>query len=80
MSVVNGVTVVMPPPEGYVVDFDNPQRQYVTQYHGVYIGGMILMLFFVGQNIYVRWFMQRRFKDPATSITPLLKTRYEEAC
>ncbi|RYP75635.1 hypothetical protein DL770_007368 [Monosporascus sp. CRB-9-2] len=54
MSVVNGVTVVMPPPEGYVVDFDNPQRQYVQQYHGVYIGGMTVMLFFVAQNLYVR--------------------------
>ncbi|RYP40513.1 hypothetical protein DL767_001642 [Monosporascus sp. MG133] len=51
MSVVNGVTVVMPPPEGYVVDFDNPQRQYVQQYHGVYIGGMTAMLFFVAQNL-----------------------------
>ncbi|RYO75447.1 hypothetical protein DL766_002534 [Monosporascus sp. MC13-8B] len=52
MSVVNGVTVVMPPPEGYVVDFENPQRQYVQQYHGVYIGGMTVMFFFVAQNLY----------------------------
>ncbi|RYP70386.1 hypothetical protein DL771_005507 [Monosporascus sp. 5C6A] len=51
MSVVNGVTVVMPPPEGYVVDFNHPQRQYVQQYHGVYIGGMAVMLFFVAQNL-----------------------------
>ncbi|KAK4245711.1 hypothetical protein C7999DRAFT_33926 [Corynascus novoguineensis] len=28
---VNGVPVVMPPPDGYVVDFDNPQRNSVTE-------------------------------------------------
>ena len=67
MSEVNGVEVVLPPPPGYVVDFENPQRQYVRQYHGVYTGGMVLMVLFVAQNLYVRWWMQRRFTDPATS-------------
>ena len=67
MSVVNGVQVMLPPPPDYVVDFENPQRQYVRQYHGVYTGGMVLMVLFVAQNLYVRWWIQRRFTDPATS-------------
>ncbi|RYP72477.1 hypothetical protein DL769_004440 [Monosporascus sp. CRB-8-3] len=27
----NGVTTLLPPPEGYVVNFDNPQQQYFTE-------------------------------------------------
>ena len=64
------VPVWLPPPSGYVVDFENPQRHYVREYHGIYAGGMALMLLFVAQNLYVRWWIQRRFTDPSTSMSP----------
>ncbi len=80
MAIVNGVLVAMPPPEGYVIDFDNPQRQYVGKYHAIYIAGMVTMLFFVGQNLYVRWWVQRRFRDPSTSIAPEYDQRLGKVC
>jgi hypothetical protein len=57
MATINGVTVVMPPPEGYVVDFDNPQR---TGTPAVYFiagfGGALSLIFFV-QRLYVKLFL-----------------------
>jgi hypothetical protein len=57
MATINGVSVIMPPPEGYVVDFDNPQR---TGTPAVYFiagfGGALSLIFFV-QRLYVKLFL-----------------------
>jgi hypothetical protein len=54
VSTVNGVVVVMPPPEGYVVDFDNPERNSVlANYYAAGIGMGVAFLF-LAQRIYVR--------------------------
>ncbi|KAK4184089.1 hypothetical protein QBC35DRAFT_541191 [Podospora australis] len=59
---VGGVPVVMPPPEGYVVDFDNPQRNSVTQAYWLFSVGNVLCLLFMLQHLYVRLFLRRQFK------------------
>lgn len=43
--VTNGVTTVVPPPEGYVVDFDNPQQRMLLQHYLVFgIGGPLALI------------------------------------
>lgn len=53
MPVVNGVTTVMATPEGYVVDFDNPQRTGVPEVYFVAGFGIVLSLLFTAQRLYV---------------------------
>jgi hypothetical protein len=57
---VNGVPVIMPPPEGYVVDFDNPQRNSVTEAYWLCGVGNFFCLLFMLQRVYVRAVVQRR--------------------
>jgi hypothetical protein len=55
--VVNGVTTVMPAPEGYVVDFENPQRQFDVEHYAIFAGlGTLAMLFLV-QRVYTKIFI-----------------------
>ncbi|KAH8807861.1 hypothetical protein F5884DRAFT_881393 [Xylogone sp. PMI_703] len=61
MSVVNGVVVALPPPKGYHVDFDHPQRQSVTAAYCVSGVGMVLAFLFMAQRIYVKHFIRRNF-------------------
>lgn len=59
---VNGVPVAVPPPEGYVVDFDNPQRQsHIATYCIVGIGNFLAFTFLL-QRLYVQWIVRRRFE------------------
>jgi hypothetical protein len=57
---VNGVPVIMPPPEGYVVNFDNPQRNSVTEAYWLCGVGNFFCLLFMLQRVYVRAVVQRR--------------------
>ncbi|KAL6356004.1 hypothetical protein LRP88_09589 [Fusarium phalaenopsidis] len=61
MSVVDGVLVAIPPPEGYVVDFDNPQRTSVEATYVICGIGMALALFFLFQRLYVKMFVRNNF-------------------
>ncbi|KAH7028949.1 uncharacterized protein B0I36DRAFT_244366 [Microdochium trichocladiopsis] len=56
---VNGVPVAMPPPEGYIVDFDNPQRNSVTAAYCLYGIGNALALLMMGQRVYFRAAIQK---------------------
>ncbi|EGY17065.1 uncharacterized protein VDAG_08229 [Verticillium dahliae VdLs.17] len=58
MSVVNGVLVAIPPPEGYVVDFDNPRRNSVLTAYVVSAVGMVFALLFILQRLYVKAFVR----------------------
>ncbi|KAF4344335.1 integral membrane protein [Fusarium beomiforme] len=58
-AVVDGVPVAIPPPEGYKVDFDNPQRNSVTEAYWLYGVGNFLSLLFIAQRVYVRCFMHK---------------------
>lgn len=62
MSVVNGVPVIMPPPEGYVVDFDNPTQRSATAGYWIAGVGNALMLIFMLQRVYVRVSIHRSVK------------------
>jgi hypothetical protein len=53
-AIVNGVPVAIPPPDGYVVDFDNPQRNGVPAAYWMFGIGNFLMLLSVLQRVYVR--------------------------
>ncbi|KAM5346656.1 hypothetical protein ACJ41O_009661 [Fusarium nematophilum] len=55
--VVNGTTVVMPPPDGYEVDFENPQRQAVHEAYYVAGFGMAMSFLFISQRLYVKFFL-----------------------
>ncbi|KAF4974674.1 hypothetical protein FZEAL_8445 [Fusarium zealandicum] len=57
MSIVNGVPVVLEPPEDYVVDFDNPQRQGVPEAYYVAGFGMAMSFLFIAQRMYVKIFL-----------------------
>ncbi|KAF5657790.1 integral membrane protein [Fusarium heterosporum] len=57
MATTDGVITLLPPPEGYVVDFDNPERQ--GEHEAYYIAGFglaISFLFFM-QRMYVKIFL-----------------------
>jgi hypothetical protein len=61
MATVDGVTVVMPPPEGYVVDFDNPQRNYLLANYLAAGFGMTFAFLFLVQRLYVKIVVMRSF-------------------
>ena len=50
----NGVTTVLPPPEGYVVNFDDPEIRYALETYCVAAVGCALMIFFLGQRLYTK--------------------------
>ncbi|KAJ4314504.1 hypothetical protein N0V84_008845 [Fusarium piperis] len=58
-AVVNGVPVAIPPPEGYQVDFDNPQRNSVNAAYWLFGVGNFLALLFMLQRVYVRLVIQK---------------------
>ncbi|KAI1862647.1 uncharacterized protein JN550_010172 [Neoarthrinium moseri] len=66
MSLINGVLTLLPPPEGYDVDFDHPQRQLGLALHLIYGFGSLLAVGFLSQHLYIKWWLQRRWIDPAT--------------
>lgn len=57
---VDGVPVAMPPPPGYVVDFDNPQRNSVVAAYAIFGVGNLLCLLFMLQRAYVKLVLQKR--------------------
>ncbi|KAM5344600.1 hypothetical protein ACJ41O_013135 [Fusarium nematophilum] len=61
MAEINGTLVAIPPPEGYVVDFNNPQRQAVEATYVICGVGMSLALFFLFQRLYVKLFVRNNF-------------------
>lgn len=54
---VNGVEVLRLPPDGYVVDFDNPDRKYVWEHYLIF--GILGPLAFIAlcQRFYVKQFL-----------------------
>ncbi|KAJ4014006.1 hypothetical protein NW766_006256 [Fusarium irregulare] len=61
-AVVDGVPVAIPPPDGYKVNFENPQRNSVTEAYWLYGVGNFLSLAFILQRVYVKGFLQRKFR------------------
>jgi hypothetical protein len=63
---------VLPAPEGYVVDFENPQRQAVP--HAYYIAGVgrTLSLLMMGQRLHTKFVVMGKIQmdDSMTQIHP----------
>lgn len=59
-AVVNGVPVALAPPEGYVVNFDNPERNSVTAAYWLFGVFNFLCLLFMAQRAYVSIIVQKR--------------------
>lgn len=55
---VDGVPVALPPPEDYVVDFENPRRQSEYETYIVAGVGMALAFLFMCQRLYVKAFIR----------------------
>ncbi|KAG6354442.1 hypothetical protein INS49_004459 [Diaporthe citri] len=62
MSVVDGVLVLVPPPPGYVVNFDNPQRQADVPTYWLAGIGLIFAMLFTAQRVYVKSVVVKRFQ------------------
>jgi len=73
LPVTNGVVTVLPPPEGYIVDFDNPQRNGDVTCYWLTGVGSLLALVFLGQRLYVKGVIRRQlsFDDGVYGIDPL---------
>jgi hypothetical protein len=54
MANINGTITLVPAPPGYVVDFEHPQRQLVTEVYTVVVVENILALMFLLQRLYTR--------------------------
>jgi hypothetical protein len=60
-TVIDGVAVLIPPPEGYEVNFDNPQRNSHIAMYVVFGVGMVVAHAFLGQYMYVKLWLRRQF-------------------
>ncbi|KAK1689650.1 integral membrane protein [Colletotrichum godetiae] len=62
MPVVNGVITALPPPEGYVVNFDGPHRQAVPEAYYVAGFGTLLSILLMAQRLYTKAFLIGRLQ------------------
>jgi hypothetical protein len=62
MSNANGTITIIPPPEGYLVDFENPQVQFVVRSYTVAAVEMSLAFIFLVQRLYTKVFIMKKFQ------------------
>lgn len=62
MSNVNGVITAIPPPDGYEVNFANPQRRLLTEAYIIFTVENILALMFLGQRLYTKVRLMKQFQ------------------
>ena len=62
MSITDGVATILPPPEGYVVDFANPQRTLMTEAYTLFIVENILAFTFLVQRLYTKIHLMKQFQ------------------
>jgi hypothetical protein len=53
---------VLPAPEGYVIDFDNPQRQAVPHAYWIAGAGGVLTVLMMAQRLYTKIFLIGKFQ------------------
>lgn len=61
-TIIDGVPVLLPPPEGYEVDFDNPQRQAVPEAYWIAGVSVFVSLLFVAQRLYTKFVIMRKIQ------------------
>lgn len=59
---VNGTETLIPPPEGYVVDFENPKQQFVIRSYTVASVEMFLAFLFLLQRLYTKVVIMKAFQ------------------
>jgi hypothetical protein len=62
MSNTNGTITIIPPPEGYLVDFENPQVQFVVRSYTVAAVEMSLAFIFLVQRLYTKVVIMKKFQ------------------
>jgi hypothetical protein len=62
MPNINGTVTILGAPEGYIVDFDNPQTQYVVESYTVVAVEMTLCFLFLIQRLYTKIVIMRSFQ------------------
>jgi hypothetical protein len=62
MSDMNGTLTIIPPPDGYEVDFANPQRRLVTETYILFALENILALMFLVQRLYTKIRLMKQFQ------------------
>ncbi|KAG7424641.1 Leporins efflux protein lepC [Fusarium oxysporum f. sp. raphani] len=67
--VTNGVITFLPPPEGYVVDFNNPQQQDALEHFLIFGIFGSLAIFCLLQRLYVKYYITRGLKIDDVLIT-----------
>jgi len=60
MSLTNGVLTALPAPPGYIVNFDNPERQSDVATYIIVGVGNLLSILFMGQHLYVNGVVRRK--------------------
>ncbi|KAJ4009366.1 hypothetical protein NW752_009668 [Fusarium irregulare] len=58
--IINGVPVAIPPPDGYVVNFEHPQRRHEMEAYTASGVGIFLAFLFVLQYLYVKLWVLRK--------------------
>ena len=62
MANANGVITAIPPPDGYEVNFANPQRRLLTEAYVIFTIENILALMFLGQRLYTKIRLMKQFQ------------------
>jgi hypothetical protein len=62
MPNVNGTETLIPAPEGYVVDFENPQIQYMVESYTVASVEMTIAFLFLVQRLYTKIALMKSFQ------------------
>lgn len=79
MSATNYIPTVLEAPDGYVVDFDNPQRIAVPEAYYVTAVTTFLGVLMIAQRLYTKIFIVRKVQlDDGTSLqaTPVLASKH----
>jgi hypothetical protein len=70
MSNTNGIITIIPPPEGYVVDFQNPQVQFVIKSYTVAAVEMTMAFIFLVQRLYTKIAIMKSFQLEDSKLYP----------
>jgi hypothetical protein len=62
MTGTNGTITLIPASEGYVVDFENPQMQFVVKSYTVAAVEMTLAFIFLVQRLYTKVVIMKKFQ------------------